>query len=261
MNAIELTGLALVLAMTTATRLALAQEPEPVAPDAPTESAVPTAVAAPAPAPAAPAVAEPAPAAAAELTDAPATGLMLQARMQSQGNLLSLGGGPGFLLGYRGGKVALGLGVGLSRLSGSSEGDSISGTLFQLVPTALIDVWRSRDGRARANVLGGVGFGRGALKAEYAYEDCVYDPVTGSDNCTTTMEESKANATFIPVMLGLGGDYFLGRNFALGAEGGFQASFLASTKTEESGQQSDVDVSGGMQFAYSVIRATMVFGN
>lgn len=259
MNAIDLTGLALVLAMTTAAPLALAQEPEPVAPEAPAESAEPAAVAAPAPT--APAVAARAPAAAPELTDAPATGVMLQARMQSQGNLLSLGGGPGFLLGYRGGMVALGLGVGLSRLSGSSEGDSISGTLFQLVPTALIDVWRSRDGRARANVLGGVGFGRGALKAEYASEDCVYDPVTGSDNCTTTTEESKANATFIPVMLGLGGDYFLGRNFALGAEGGFQASFLASTKTEESGQQSDVDVSGGMQFAYSVIRATMVFGN
>jgi hypothetical protein len=67
-------------------------------------------------------------------SDGHASGFMAQARLQTQGGLLSLGGGPGFLLGYQGGSYALGLGLGLTRfgISSAEDGD-VSGslTLFQ----------------------------------------------------------------------------------------------------------------------------------
>ena len=49
-------------------------------------------------------------------SDGHATGLMVQARVQSQSSLLSLAGaGTGFLVGYQGPSYALGLGLGLAR--------------------------------------------------------------------------------------------------------------------------------------------------
>src|SRR5947207_4541929 len=68
-----------------------------------------------APAPAAPAPVAPPPAATtqyagtptAEAAGATATGFMVQARMQAQSSILSLGGGPGFLVGYHGPSFSL----------------------------------------------------------------------------------------------------------------------------------------------------------
>src|SRR5258706_15303947 len=85
----------------------------------------PVAPAAVAPAPVAPAPVAPAPfvgpSAEADTRGATAIGFMVQARMQAQSSLLSLGGGPGFLMGYHGPAFALGIGFGLTRIGISSN--------------------------------------------------------------------------------------------------------------------------------------------
>ena len=193
--------------------------------------------------------------------EGPASGLMVQARLQGQGGLLSLGGGSGFLLGYRGPSYAFGLGLGFNRI-GVSAGSDGSGslTLFQVMPTALIDVWRSRDGRARANLIGGVGYGRGSLSGTGTSQSCVTDAL-GNQTCTTRNEEIGASASFVPLMVSFGGDYYLSRNFALGAELGLQAAFTAGIDTTDNGASRGVDASGNLQLAYGALRATFVLGD
>lgn len=200
-------------------------------------------------------------AAAAPAADGHASGLMVQARMQTQGGLLSLGGGSGFVFGYQGPSYAVGLGLGLTRIGFSSEGDtSGSVMLFQIQPTALIDVWRSSDGRARANIVGGVGYGRASLNAKTSFESCSTDGL-GNETCTTDLEDATASAGFVPVMIGFGGDYFLSRNFAIGAEVGLQAAFVTGIETSEGAVTNKVDASGNMQLAYGALRATFVLGD
>lgn len=195
--------------------------------------------------------------------ETPATGVMVQARMQSQSNLLSLGASPGMLVGYRGDGFGVGLGLGWMRVAASVGEDdtSLTGSIFQAVPTVFADVWRSRDGRARANVALGIGYGRASLTGEGTSEDCVFDPVSGVDECTTSKEEQSVGATLVPVLLGFGGDYFLGRNFALGAEAGIQGAFVVGVDAESGGETEDVDASANYQFAYGVLRATFVLGD
>jgi hypothetical protein len=43
------------------------------------------------------------------------------------------------------------------------------------------------------------------------------------------------------VALGFGGDYFLSRNFALGAEAGFQATFVTGADSKSNGTSENVD--------------------
>jgi len=204
--------------------------------------------------------AAPATAAAAAATDGHASGLMLQGRMQTQGGLLSLGGS-GFVFGYQGPSYAVGLGLGLTRVGFSADGEtSGSGMLFQIQPTAMIDVWRSSDGRARANVIGGIGYGRASLNAKSSFQECVLDGL-GNETCTTDTEDVTASAGFIPVMIGFGGDYFLSRNFALGAEVGLQAAFTTGIETSEGAVTSKIDAAGNMQLAYGALRATFVLGD
>jgi hypothetical protein len=169
---------------------------------------------------------------------------MVQARVQAQSSLLSVAGGPGFLLGYQGPSYAVGLGLGLTRIGVNSGGQSESLTLIQVAPTAIIDVWHSADGRARANLIGSVGYARASLV------------VTNSNQ-----EDSSASASLVPVMLGFGGDYFLSRNFALGAEFGVQAMFLAGASTNSGSSSKNVDAGGNAQFAYGALRATFVLGD
>src|SRR6478609_10744409 len=105
--------------------------------------------------------------------DGHAEGLMIQARVQSQSSLLSLaGGGTGFLVGYQGSAFSLGLGLGLSRIGVNSGGESAALTLFQVAPAAIIDVWRSKDGRARANVVASAGIARASLDATMTSSEC-----------------------------------------------------------------------------------------
>lgn len=179
-----------------------------------------------------------------------ASGLMIQARMQTQANPLSVGSGSSFLVGYRGPSYGLGLGLGMLRLGANIEGDKTSASLVFAMPTAIVDVWESADGRARANVIGGLGYGQGTVKSQY--ESCDVD-------CETV--EAKQKASLIPLMLGLGGDYFLSRNFALGAEAGFQGALVFGIKSVNDGDSTKFDGGGNLQLAYGVIRATFVIGN
>jgi len=190
-----------------------------------------------------------------------ATGLMVQARVQSQSSLLSLAGaGTGFLVGYQGPSYSLGLGLGLARIGVNSGGESGALTLFQVAPTAIIDVWHSKDNRARANLIASAGFARASLDATTKSTECTGD-ANGISTCKDTLSDRTASATLIPVMLGFGGDYFVSRNFALGAEFGLQALFLASAKTSSGDTSNSVDAGGNGQFAYGALRATFVVGD
>jgi hypothetical protein len=187
---------------------------------------------------------------------------MVQGRLQANGGLLSLGGGPSFLLGYQAPSFALGLGLGLNRVSVSTGDDDMNGalTLFQVMPTALIDVWHSADGRARANLIGGIGYGRASFSTTGTVQRCVPD-ATGNDVCSNSEEEASAGAGFVPFMLGFGGDYYLSRNFALGAEVGVQAAFTTGIDAESGSESRSVDASGNLQVAYGALRATFVLGD
>lgn len=191
----------------------------------------------------------------------PATGFLVQARMQTQTSLLSIFGGPGFLLGYQGNRFAAGLGLGLTRLGVSSGDTSVALTMYQIAPTVLFDVWQSTDGRARANLIGSVGYGRASYDVSDDTQSCFYDPNTGVDDCTTEHSKSTGGATLIPVTLGFGGDYFLNRNFALGAEAGFQGTFVTGVDSKSNGASENVDAGADSEAMYGVIRATLVLGN
>jgi len=188
-----------------------------------------------------------------------ATGLMLQARVQAQSNLLSIGGS-GFLVGYQGSSFALGLGLGLTRLGINSGASSGALTLFQVAPTAIIDVWHSKDGRAHANILGSVGYARASLSSTVEIQTCTGNG-NGTDTCSSSMDDIGASASLIPVTLGFGGDYFLGRNFALGAEFGVQAMFLAGAKSTTNSKSDSIDAGGDLEMAYGALRATFVIGD
>ena len=204
---------------------------------------------------------EGAPHAAATGGDGHASGLMVQGRLQAQGGLLPVGGGPSFLLGYQGPSFAVGLGLGLTRI-GFSAGNDGSGsvTLFQIMPTALIDVWHSSDGRARANLIGGIGYGRASLSVTGTGENCISDGL-GGETCTPSNNEQTASVGFVPVMLGFGGDYFLARNFALGAEVGLQGAFSTGINSESNNVSRSVEGSANLQLAYGALRATFVLGD
>jgi hypothetical protein len=62
-------------------------------------------------------------------------------------------------------------------------------------------------------------------------------------------------------MLGFGGDYYLSRNFALGAEVGLQAAVTTGINVESDGTSRDIDASGNLQLAYGALRATFVLGD
>jgi len=188
-----------------------------------------------------------------------ATGVLLQARLQSNTGLLSLGVSPGFLVGYQAKSFAIGLGLAAIRLSVSDpDDDGTSLSLLEFMPTAIFDVWKSKDGRTRANLVTSVGYARASVTSTMSSTSCVG---TGPDACTTTQEESTLTATLIPFSVGFGGDYYLSRNFALGAEVGVQAMLLASAEEQNRGRTSSPDVSGGLQLAYGLIRATLLLGD
>jgi hypothetical protein len=195
-------------------------------------------------------------------SDGHASGLMVQGRLQANGGLLSLGGGPSFLLGYQAPSFALGLGLGLNRVSVSAGEDDLNGalTIFQIMPTLLVDVWHSPDGRARANLIGGIGYGRASFSTTGTVQRCMPDAM-GNNVCTSAQQEASAGAGFVPFMLGFGGDYYLSRNFALGAELGVQAAFTTGIDAESSGESRSIDASGNLQVAYGALRATFVLGD
>src|SRR5258706_5760946 len=266
MHSSQFMGLMVVLGGSMATDIARAQQaPVAPAPVAPAQYAPPPV----APAQYAPAPVAPVPFAGTSNVEAvgrgaTATGFMVQARMQAQSSLLSLGGGPGFLVGSHGPTFSLGIGLGLTRLGISSKDSgstSASVSLVQIVPTLLVDVWHSADGRARANLVGGVGYERASASTTQDRQSCFFNPNNGTTMCSTSSATNTAGATLVPIMVGAGGDYFLSRNFSIGAEGGLQAAILTSVDSVSNSSSQSYNTTGDMEFAYGVIRATIVLGD
>jgi hypothetical protein len=128
------------------------------------------------------------------------------------------------------------------------------------MPTATLDVWHSRDGRARANLLAAVGYGRASATVKVATRSCFTD-VNGNEQCSNSTDEGSGGISFVPVTLGFGGDYFLSRNFALGAEMGVQTAFVTGVDSTAKNVTSSVDGAGSMQMLYGALRATIVLGD
>jgi hypothetical protein len=189
-----------------------------------------------------------------------ASGFMVQARVQTQSSLLSLGAGSAVVFGYQGPAYSVGLGLGLTRVGVNSAGDSASVTLLQIAPTVTVDVWHSADGRARANLVGSIGYARASAAVTVTSQSCSSDGL-GNETCTNTSDDSNVSASIIPVMLGFGGDYYLSRNFALGAEFGLQALFLAGVNASSGSTTNSIDAGANAQFAYGALRATFVLGD
>lgn len=194
-----------------------------------------------------------------EMSDVPPeTGFLLQARMQTQQGLLSIAGtAPGFLLGYQYHGAAIGVGLGYSRLGLSMGNDvgSASATLFEVTPTLIVDVWRSHDQRTRANLVGSVGYGKASVTVTVTNQNCTFDAL-GNSICTSTTSDTTSKATLIPVQIGFGGDHYLSRHFAIGAEAGVQLLFLSGL---ESGGQS-VNASASTQALYGLLRLSLLLG-
>lgn len=221
----------LVLCLPT-TVLAQPVGPEPAPAPAPV---TPTPVAQPQPAP--PPVAMPMTPTMTEPTGGPPdSGFQIQGRMSTQlvSNLIS----PGVMLGYRFGNFVIGgeLGVTAGKLESDTTTDSFS--LVTLVPMLTFDIWQSTDKRARLNLVGGLGIGQGKL----------------TSNSGGTVSEQKAS--YVYVLAGIGGDYYLHKNFALGVEAGLDLPAL--TKVEDNG--TDQQLKGSLQSLHGIFRVTFVTG-
>jgi hypothetical protein len=184
---------------------------------------------------------------AAKADEGVASGFVIQPRIETQSSLLGgFLGNPGFLLGYRAGSLTVGIGGNFTRTALSTTdatttpatSQELSLVTYQVMPSVAYDVWHSPDGRARFNLLGAVGYGHAT--------------VSSKTNTSTT----DASIGFVPFRLGLGADYFLSRNFALGGEAGFQSKIL--TSADVSGQSQDISVSDSA--GYGAIRMTFVVG-
>ena len=210
-------------------------EPAPGPPVIPATAPPPPPVPAPAPV----AVTEPA---------GPLDAWQLQARLPTTLGVDSLIN-PGFAIGHRSGSVVLGAEIGFTggklttnNSSGSSSSDSL--LLLQVMPMVYLDVWHSRDNRARMNLVGGLGFGRGSVTSDN----------TDAMNLTTT---STTSVVFMPILAGLGGDYFLSPNFALGVELSAEIPILLSVTSDGT----DKKIGGALESLHGLIRFTFVIGD
>jgi hypothetical protein len=172
-----------------------------------------------------------------------ASGFVVQPRIETQSSLLGgVLGNPGFLLGYRAGSLTVGIGGNFTRTalsqSDMTTSQELSLVTFQVMPSVAYDVWHSPDGRARFNLGGSVGYGHATVSSK-----------TNTDTTDVTIG-------FVPFRLGVGADYFLSRNFALGGEAGFQSKILTSAAV--SGQSQNINVSDSA--GYGAVRLTFVVG-
>jgi len=189
----------------------------------------------------------------------PATGFALWLRApvnSARAEVTSVAGTPEFAAGYRGDGFGIGLAAGwiLFKAHDNSayESDDVSGSAFQIGPEGWFDVWKSADGRTRANLAAGIAFGRGSVtdKDDYRYEDF------------TEIYEDTWSATLVGFHAGFGGDHYLSPQFALGAEAGFHGTAVSDPKHESSDGESDKpDVGVSANGLYGLIRVLFVFGN
>jgi hypothetical protein len=160
-------------------------------------------------------------------------------------------GVPQFAVGVRKESIRFGVGLGAVRVSttekndfggGSTSEETISGTLIQIGPEVIVDIWRSPDGRTRGNLGFGASVGTASLTDHY------------QDQFGTS--ETKTSGTMAGFHAALGGDYYLSPHFALGAEAGLRGAFAIGL--EESGVPGN-QLSGGASGTYAALRATFVF--
>jgi hypothetical protein len=187
--------------------------------------------------------------------DAPATGFSIWTRILETNSVdllgAALGGStssstsPTFVVGYQSNGFALGLAAGYSRLSltdkSSSTEDKVTGTIWQIGPSALIHFWQAPGGMTRANVVVEVTFGQASASNKF------------TSGGTTT--EQKASGDVFGGRLGVGGDHFFGGHFAVGAEVGLEGTMLSGLQADGSTDSIDASSYG----AYGALRATVVF--
>lgn len=221
-----------VVAVALAPALALAQPTEGTPPASPPMVAPPP----------------PPPVVAAPTQGGPPDAWMMQARLPTTFGVDSLIN-PGFAIGYRSGAIVLGAEIGLTgakltntNSSGSSSSDSL--LLLQVLPMIYIDAWHSRDGRARMNLVGGLGFGRGSVTSES----------TDTSNLTSS---STTSVLFMPILAGIGGDYYLSPNFAIGVELSAEIPIVLSVTNDGTDQR----VGGALESLHGLIRFTLVLGD
>ncbi|HVP14378.1 MAG TPA: hypothetical protein VMS88_02470 [Terriglobales bacterium] len=188
---------------------------------------------------------------------APAEGFLFQVRMPvtSISSLLnSAVGVPQFTVGIRRGRVAYGLGLGLSQ-AGTSENSSstiyrheykLNATLFQVAPTLWYGFWRSADGTTTGDLAISGQYGRVSFKSESSGFDGIanYDYVT------------KGSGNLFGFLVGVGGDHHLSANFALGAEIGAQGTFASDVKSD---QEFSPKEGFSSSLLYGALRATVTF--
>jgi hypothetical protein len=177
----------------------------------------------------------------------PPDGWQFQARMPTGLGLDTIIS-PGFSIGHRSGGMVLGADVGLtggkfSTDNGAGNTDTTSVLLFSVMPMIYADIWKSPDGRARMNFVGGIGYGRGSVTT---------DSNDGMGNTT----HNEATVAFMPLLAGIGGDYYLSPNFALGMEFSGEVPVLLSVKSNGT----DEHVGGNLEALHGMLRATFVVG-
>ncbi len=182
--------------------------------------------------------------AASEESKSPAVGFAIGLRApvaSARSVVTSVSSVPEFVVGYRGDRYAVGVGLGLVRAKAADDYETITGNTFQIEPSACFDFWQSPDGFTRGNVSMGFGIGRASLTDEYEgeYED----------------SKDEVSCTLFSFHLGMGGDHFLSPHFALGAEGGFQGAFASNIKEKGNPDEHSLSASG----LYGMFRTMVVF--
>jgi hypothetical protein len=188
---------------------------------------------------------------------APTSGVLVQVRMPvtSVSSLLnSAVGVPQFVVGLRSGRIAYGLGLGLSRAGYSDKASGpgyereykIGATLFQVAPTVWFDFWQAPDGQTTGNVVISGQYGRVTFKQENK----------GFDISGPWDYESKGSGNLFGFLVGVGGDHHLGPHFALGLEAGVQGTFASDVKMDDGNSPKEGFSSS---LLYGAMRATITY--
>lgn len=177
----------------------------------------------------------------------PPDGWMFQARIPT-GIGLDTVLSPGFVIAHRAGKVAIGAELGVvggkfTTDNGGGASDSTQVLLISVMGMLYDEMWTSPDGKARFGILGGAGYGRGSI-------------TTDSNDGMGGTNHTESTAGYLTLLAGMGGDYYLHPNFALGVEISAEVPILLSVQSN--GQ--DAHVSGNLESLHGLIRATFIVG-
>lgn len=179
---------------------------------------------------------------------ATARGLLLQLRFPSLSALTGVSARPGLaglgaltpgvdvIVGYRAARFSLGLEAGMIVTGWNADGTAVSS--LQFAPSAFLVVWQSVDGANEMDVAASLRIGWN----------------------TITVAAGSATNLFAGPNVGVGGNHFFSRNFAVGAEAGVDAIFTWGTGSGPTlpGLGSSTPAYG--LSIYGLLRATVVVG-